>query len=67
VHDPYDATLLYTTSEGLLVLTGFEHRDDLPGRPVDFAQTWMLRISGDQSPPKTIEQIFERSRRTAAA
>lgn len=67
VHDLYDVTLLHTTSEGLLVLTGFEHRDDLPGRPVDFAQTWLLRISGDQSPPRTVEQIFERSRGTAMA
>ena len=50
VHDLYDVTLLHTDSSGYLVLTGFEHRTDLPGRPVDFAQTWILRISGDQRP-----------------
>jgi hypothetical protein len=64
VHDLYDATLLHTTSEGLLVLTGFEHRTDLPGRPVDFAQTWMLRISGDQSRPRTMEAIMESAKET---
>lgn len=67
VHDLYDVTLLHTDSSGYLVLTGFEHRTDLPGRPVDFAQTWILRFSGDQQPVATLEAIMKRARDTAAA
>lgn len=65
VHDLYDVTIRHTNSEGHLVLTGFEHRTDLPGRPVDFAQSWILRISKDQSQPVSLEAIMARARETA--
>lgn len=65
VHDLYDVTIRHTDSCGYLVLTGFEHRTDLPGRPVDFAQSWILRISKDQSQPASLEAIMARAKETA--
>lgn len=62
VRDLYDATIRHTNSEGYLVLTGFEHHTDLPGRPVDFAQSWILRISADQSPPADLDEIMQRAK-----
>lgn len=67
VHDLYDATLRHTDSEGQIVLTGFEHREDLPGRPVDFAQSWILRLSRDQTRGQELEAIMERARHTVSA
>lgn len=67
VHDLYDATLRHTDSEGQIVLTGFEHRDDLCGRPVDFAQSWILRLSRDQTPSQEIEAIMVRAKQTVSA
>jgi hypothetical protein len=67
VHDLYDVTIRHTDSCGYLVLTGFEHRTDLPGRPVDFAQSWILRISKDQSQPASLEAIMSRAKEAAGA
>lgn len=65
VPDLVDVTLLETLGEHL-VLTGFERSDDRSGNRVDYAQTWLLRASQDQTPPPVPHPTLQRAGDAAA-